>query len=291
MSGHVNGFVRPEPGSLVAVEVDGTPVAVTTVDGELRAFTDTCPHAGCSLADGELDGPVVTCPCHLARFDVVTGAVLDGPAGSGVDTWSAELTDGTLELTGPHPAASEPARKTSSPTTAPAAASSDSDVDIDITVLIEREHEALRRQFAAIQEMSDVSEIEQAWTALVNLLEIHASGEEALLYPHLADVEKDSIHEAEHAVRDHNAIRDSVREVSKHEIGGDDWWSGVRAASAANNEHLGEEERDLLPVFRDHTESATRQKLGRQWLTFHDEHQDAQGLTGQDVNPEAVVHR
>ena len=55
-------------------------VAVANVDGELHAFDDTCTHRGCSLAEGTLDGKVVTCPCHGSQFDVTTGAVVRGPA-------------------------------------------------------------------------------------------------------------------------------------------------------------------------------------------------------------------
>jgi nitrite reductase/ring-hydroxylating ferredoxin subunit len=55
-------------------------VAVANVGGELHAFDDTCTHRGCSLAQGTLEGTVVTCPCHGSQFDVTTGAVVRGPA-------------------------------------------------------------------------------------------------------------------------------------------------------------------------------------------------------------------
>lgn len=67
-------------GEMHVVDVDGTKVTLTRIDGRLHAFDDTCTHAGCSLADGELEGTVVTCPCHGSRFDVTSGAVLRGPA-------------------------------------------------------------------------------------------------------------------------------------------------------------------------------------------------------------------
>ena len=67
-------------GEMLAVDAAGTKVALTRIDGRLHAFGDTCTHAGCSLADGDLEGTVVTCPCHGSRFDVTTGAVLRGPA-------------------------------------------------------------------------------------------------------------------------------------------------------------------------------------------------------------------
>ncbi len=67
-------------GEMKAFSVDGTQVSVANVDGHLHAFDDTCPHADCSLAEGELEGTTVTCPCHGSQFDVTSGAVLHGPA-------------------------------------------------------------------------------------------------------------------------------------------------------------------------------------------------------------------
>ena len=72
-------MVMPGPGEMVTVEVDGTTVAVANVGGKLRAFDDTCTHRGCSLANGTLAGPTVTCRCHKGRFDLRNGEVLDGP--------------------------------------------------------------------------------------------------------------------------------------------------------------------------------------------------------------------
>jgi nitrite reductase/ring-hydroxylating ferredoxin subunit len=56
----------PAEGEMVAVEHEGSTVAVAMLEGELHGFDDTCTHAGCSLAEGELDGHTVVCPCHMA---------------------------------------------------------------------------------------------------------------------------------------------------------------------------------------------------------------------------------
>ncbi len=172
----IDDFSLPEEGELVAVEVDGTDVAVAVLDGQLHAFDDTCPHAGCSLAEGELEDQTVVCPCHFARFDITTGAVVEGTATLGVSIWAARFQDGTLQLDGPQ----DPPAGADSPETA---SDGQAGPDRDITVLIVREHDTFRRQFAALEQMSDPQELQQAWSALADLLEIHASGEEAVLYP------------------------------------------------------------------------------------------------------------
>ncbi|MFJ9027053.1 Rieske 2Fe-2S domain-containing protein [Streptomyces sp. NPDC102274] len=46
--------------------------------GEYKAFSAQCTHAGCLLE--KLEGTVGDCPCHGSRFDVTTGAAIQGPA-------------------------------------------------------------------------------------------------------------------------------------------------------------------------------------------------------------------
>jgi 3-phenylpropionate/trans-cinnamate dioxygenase ferredoxin subunit len=67
-------------GQMHVYDVAGTKLNVANAEGHLYAFDDTCTHAGCSLAHGELDGTTVTCACHGSQFDVTSGAVLRGPA-------------------------------------------------------------------------------------------------------------------------------------------------------------------------------------------------------------------
>jgi nitrite reductase/ring-hydroxylating ferredoxin subunit len=67
-------------GQMRVFDVQGTKVNVANANGLLYAFDDTCTHMGCSLANGELEGTTVTCPCHGSQFDVTSGAVLRGPA-------------------------------------------------------------------------------------------------------------------------------------------------------------------------------------------------------------------
>lgn len=80
-----------EDGELMAVEVDGEPVCLAKVDGEVYAFTDDCTHIGGPLNEGELDGDVLTCPWHGAQFNVRTGRVLRGPARQDIQTYAVRV--------------------------------------------------------------------------------------------------------------------------------------------------------------------------------------------------------
>ena len=85
-------------GELRRFEVGGTPVAVADVGGTLYAFGNTCTHQGCSLAQGELDGTTVTCPCHGSRFDVTSGAVVRGPAREPVASYAVRVEGKEIQV-------------------------------------------------------------------------------------------------------------------------------------------------------------------------------------------------
>jgi 3-phenylpropionate/trans-cinnamate dioxygenase ferredoxin subunit len=67
---------------MIMVIAGGKEVLLANVDGSYYAIANKCTHLGGSLAKGSLDGSIVTCPKHGARFDVKTGqAVADAKIG------------------------------------------------------------------------------------------------------------------------------------------------------------------------------------------------------------------
>jgi 3-phenylpropionate/trans-cinnamate dioxygenase ferredoxin subunit len=75
------------PGAMLRVVVDGVPVLLCNVAGELYAVEDICTHDGGELDGGELDGCRIMCPRHGAFFDVMTGKALTLPAVSPLPTY------------------------------------------------------------------------------------------------------------------------------------------------------------------------------------------------------------
>ena len=86
------------PGDYATVEIDGQLVAVFNINGEYLAIDDVCTHDGEGLAGGELDGEVIVCPRHGARFSLRTGAVLGPPAYEPVRTYRTRVADGMVEV-------------------------------------------------------------------------------------------------------------------------------------------------------------------------------------------------
>jgi nitrite reductase/ring-hydroxylating ferredoxin subunit len=69
-------------GSLKHVEINGKEILLANVEGKIYAMDDRCGHMNASLAMGVLDGTIVECALHHARFDVTSGKkVQDGHLG------------------------------------------------------------------------------------------------------------------------------------------------------------------------------------------------------------------
>ncbi len=79
------------PGTIKAVEVEGERIALCNVDGEFRAVQDECTHEHFPLSEGQLEGDVLTCSLHGARFDVETGEVLGLPADEPVKIYQVRV--------------------------------------------------------------------------------------------------------------------------------------------------------------------------------------------------------
>jgi nitrite reductase/ring-hydroxylating ferredoxin subunit/uncharacterized membrane protein len=63
----------------------------------ITALHDTCSHAGCSLAEGSVDGEAIVCPCHGSRFALRDGRVLAGPATFDQPAFEVRQNEGKLE--------------------------------------------------------------------------------------------------------------------------------------------------------------------------------------------------
>jgi len=61
------------PGTAKCVEAGGKQIAVFNVAGAFHAIDNLCLHRGGPLAEGEIDGTLVTCPWHGWQYDVTTG--------------------------------------------------------------------------------------------------------------------------------------------------------------------------------------------------------------------------
>jgi nitrite reductase/ring-hydroxylating ferredoxin subunit len=86
-------------GRRLSVWAGGRRVLIYNVGSKYYVTDEQCTHRECSLAEGLYEGQVVHCPCHMARFDVITGEVLGGPATIPLPTYPVK-TEGNRILVG-----------------------------------------------------------------------------------------------------------------------------------------------------------------------------------------------
>ncbi|MER7367385.1 Rieske (2Fe-2S) protein [Nonomuraea wenchangensis] len=53
-------------------------VVTQPAEGDFKAFSAVCTHAGCTVAT--VQNKTINCPCHGSKFSIEDGSVTDGPA-------------------------------------------------------------------------------------------------------------------------------------------------------------------------------------------------------------------
>jgi nitrite reductase/ring-hydroxylating ferredoxin subunit len=66
-------------GKMKHIEVGEKEILLANSEGNVYALCDRCSHNNAPLSMGTLNGKVVTCPMHGARFDVTTGKKVGEP--------------------------------------------------------------------------------------------------------------------------------------------------------------------------------------------------------------------
>lgn len=79
-------------GCVKRVELDGyAPLAVFNIGERYYVTDDTCTHVDASLAEGTIEGDVVTCPFHRGRFHIPSGKVVSRPPKCDLRTYAVEV--------------------------------------------------------------------------------------------------------------------------------------------------------------------------------------------------------
>jgi 3-phenylpropionate/trans-cinnamate dioxygenase ferredoxin component len=75
-------------------------IAIARVNDRLYAFDDlcTCAREACPLSGGLLTGTTIMCQCHGSRFDITTGAVINGPATEALTLYEVQKLGGSIQV-------------------------------------------------------------------------------------------------------------------------------------------------------------------------------------------------
>ena len=75
-------------------------ISIARVEGCFYGFDDlcTCTDKPCPLSGGLLIGTTIMCQCHGSRFDIATGAVINGPATQPLNVYEVHEAEGSIRI-------------------------------------------------------------------------------------------------------------------------------------------------------------------------------------------------
>jgi len=83
-------------GEMTDVQVDDEHILVVRLDGDdIRVYQGHCPHQMIPLANGKLDGHILTCVAHLWQFNLATGKGVN-PEGCHLYRYQCKVQDKTI---------------------------------------------------------------------------------------------------------------------------------------------------------------------------------------------------
>jgi nitrite reductase/ring-hydroxylating ferredoxin subunit len=60
-------------GEMECFRAGDTAILLLKINGQFHAYQGHCPHQGAALAEGELDGGLITCAAHRWQFNATNG--------------------------------------------------------------------------------------------------------------------------------------------------------------------------------------------------------------------------
>jgi nitrite reductase/ring-hydroxylating ferredoxin subunit len=83
-------------GSMKQFDINGHELIIAHINDRFYCLDARCTHAGAPLAEGDLNGDILTCPWHYSQFVVSDGSVLRGPANASLKIYETIIKDDQL---------------------------------------------------------------------------------------------------------------------------------------------------------------------------------------------------
>lgn len=83
---------------VLGVNVQGHPVALYKIEGEVYATANICTHGQALLSDGFVENGEIECPLHQGRFCIKTGKIKNAPLTTDLKVYATSLKDGQIYI-------------------------------------------------------------------------------------------------------------------------------------------------------------------------------------------------
>ncbi|RLF61074.1 MAG: hypothetical protein DRN25_01225 [Thermoplasmata archaeon] len=82
---------------VIKLEYKDKPILAIYYNGKIFIYDATCPHMGCPV-NAILERKILRCPCHLSKFDLISGERISGPSPRGLDKIPFKISEGKIIL-------------------------------------------------------------------------------------------------------------------------------------------------------------------------------------------------
>jgi iron-sulfur cluster repair protein YtfE (RIC family) len=133
----------------------------------------------------------------------------------------------------------------------------------DPMTLLKHDHEMVKKLFRSINESDDQKE--DLFEKIRSALEIHASIEEEIFYPAVAQAKSTQAkNQVQEAQREHAQVKKILGQMESLEPSDDDWEMKLKELEQDVNHHVQEEEGEIFPEARKDLSDAQLSELGEQ---------------------------
>jgi hemerythrin superfamily protein len=138
---------------------------------------------------------------------------------------------------------------------------------MDALVLLVGDHNRVRGLFAKFnkaKEAEDVAEMTRLAETIITELTVHTTIEEEIFYPATKPLTEETTEDVAEGLEEHNVAKTLMAEVQALEPGTETWVAKMTVLIESVEHHAGEEEDELFPEVRSHTDAQTREALAEQ---------------------------
>ena len=92
----IEGLRNLAEGEMYSADIDGEPILLSCVQGQVYAVHGICTHGMGYLEEGFLDGFNIVCPLHAGSFDVRDGSVTHEPCNTPNKSYPVRISNGEV---------------------------------------------------------------------------------------------------------------------------------------------------------------------------------------------------